>query len=434
MIDGMLAGIYRQAAGVAASATAWAARWERWRPVGERLGALPEAARTVLRAAPVLWIHAASMGELRGVRPLIGALRAHRPGRAVLVTTLTRTGLALARDLPEVDVATLLPLDAPRIVADFLDGLRLDAFCFTETEIWPTLLDALAARGVPAFMVSGRVSARTVARARWLRSLYAGALRDVECCMQTAEDAARIVTLGAVPARVHVAGSLKFEQVPGDPPESVRRLAARLAGRRLWVAGSTHAGEDEAVLDAQERLVETAPDLVLLLAPRHPERLDGVSRLLAGRGWAATSYEALTAGAAQLPERRAVVLLDVMGPLGHCYGLGVAAFVGGSLVPVGGHNVLEPARAARPVLVGPHTAASGEAVAQILAAGGGRRVGGAGELAGAVAELLAHPAAARAMGERAREAIAAGEGALARHLAVLDARLGQVLPARVVAG
>src|SRR4029079_6007863 len=142
-------------------------------------------------------------------------------GGVTLVTTLTRTGLALARELPEVDVATLLPLDAPRIVRGFLDGLALDAFCFTETEIWPTLLDELAARGIPAFMVSGRVSARTAARARWLRPLYAGALRAGAGCMQSDEDATRIVALGADPARVHVAGSLKFECVPGEAPDSV---------------------------------------------------------------------------------------------------------------------------------------------------------------------------------------------------------------------
>src|SRR5262249_7820783 len=153
--------------------------------------------RAIAARGPVLWLHAASVGELRAARPLLAALRARRPGRIVLVTTLTRTGLALARELPEADLAMLLPLDARRPVRHLLDMRELELFCFTETEIWPTLLAELEVRRIPACMVSGRVSARTAARARWLRPLYARALRSVLCCMQTPADAARVIALGA---------------------------------------------------------------------------------------------------------------------------------------------------------------------------------------------------------------------------------------------
>jgi 3-deoxy-D-manno-octulosonic-acid transferase len=395
-----------------------------WRRIADRLGRLPPADRVALAGGPVLWMHAASVGELRAVRPLLAALRGRRPGRVVLATTLTRTGLALARELPEVDAAMLLPLDATAPVRGLLDTLRPEAFCFTETEIWPTLLIELARRRVPACMVSGRVSARTARRTRWLRPVYRRALAEVVCCMQSEDDAARVIALGADPTRVHVAGNLKFEHVSGPAPDGVRTLGALLAGRPLLVAGSTHEGEEDAVLDAYQQVVARHPRLVLLLAPRHPERLDGVAQLVRGRGLALAAYRALVAGDATLDAGPTVVLLDMMGPLAHCYALCEAAFVGGSLVPVGGHNVVEPARAARPVLVGPYTATAGDAVKRILDAGGGHRVRSAEELARAVVELIENPAAARDMGHRARAAIAGGEGALTRHLALIEAHLG----------
>jgi 3-deoxy-D-manno-octulosonic-acid transferase len=417
-------GAMQVAAGTAALAAALPGAPSRWRGAADRLGRLGPVDRAAVGSGPVLWFHAASVGELRAVRPLLGTLRARRPGRVVLVSTLTRTGLTLARDLAEVDAATLLPLDAHGTVRTLLDGVALEAFCFTETEIWPTVLAEVAERGAPAFMVSGRVSPRTAARGRWLRPLYARALAEVVCCMQTADDATRVITLGADPARVHVAGSLKFEHVASDIPEGVRALASRLGARPVLVAGSTHDGEESVLLDAHARLVEHHPGLVLVLAPRHPERLEAVGLLVRDRGAALVSYRALTTGPAMVPEGGAVVLLDVMGPLAHCYALGVAAFVGGSLVPIGGHNVLEPARAARPVLVGPHTASVEDVVARLLSAGGARRVRSADDLVMAMRSLLDDPEVGREMGRRARDAIAVGEGALARHLAVIEARLG----------
>jgi len=429
--------VYEGAMGLAAGSTAMAAALPGvppgWRAAADRLGRLSPADRAALARGPVLWFHAASVGELRAVRPLIATLRSHRPGRVVLASTLTRTGLALARELPEVDATTLLPLDARAAVRALLDGVVLEAFCFTETEIWPTVLAEVAGRGAPAFMVSGRVSPRTAALARWLRSLYARALAPVECCMQTADDTTRVIGLGADPARVHVTGSLKFEHVASEVPDGVRALASRLGGRPALIAGSTHEGEESILLDVYARLAVDHPRLVLVLAPRHPERLERVGVLAGDRGASLVSYRELTTGTAALPDGAAVVLLDVMGPLAHCYALGVAAFVGGTLVPIGGHNVLEPARAARPVLVGPHTATVEDVVARILAAGGGRRVRSGDDLVAALGAILDDPDAGREMGRRAREAIAVGEGALARHLAVIEARLGPPAPRAAIA-
>jgi 3-deoxy-D-manno-octulosonic-acid transferase len=243
--------------------------------------------------------------------------------------------------------------------------------------------------------------------------------------MQSAEDAARIVALGAEPVRVHVAGSLKFDAGGVAMPPDVARLEELVtsAGRRVVVAGSTHEGEEAALLDAYDRVVRGHRDLVLLLAPRHPERLAAVADLITARGLPLVRYGALVAGEAALPDGPAVILLDVVGPLAHCYGLGTIAFVGGSLVPVGGHNVLEPARLARPILVGPHTGNARDVVDRLLAARAAVRVESVDALAWTLDHLLAHPDEAVAMGWRAQALVRTGQGAVERHMKIIAARL-----------
>jgi 3-deoxy-D-manno-octulosonic-acid transferase len=405
-----------------------------WRGVGDRLGRLAPDERAAASSAPAMWIHAASVGELTAVRPLLAQLRTRFPGRLVVVSTLTRTGLALARDLPDVHVALLLPLDAPGPIRGLLRTLRLEAFFFTETEIWPTLLTALAHERVPAIMVSGRISERTLSRARWLRPLYRSALATVTCCMQTEEDAARIIALGADPRRVQVAGSLKFDAEAVEPPAEVQVVAALVAGRKVVVAGSTHDGEETIVLDVLQKLALGHPGLLLLLAPRHPERFDGVAAAVTARGLPLVRWSALVAGTGAVPAEAGVILLDTVGVLAHCYALGQVAFVGGSLVPVGGHNVIEPARHSRPVVVGPHTKNAGPVVERLLAAGGGMRVGTADQLALALDHLLAEPERAHDMGLRAWSAAQTGQGAVERHMKIIATVLESATFARAATG
>src|SRR5262249_8638020 len=228
------------------------------------------------------------------------------------------------------------------------------------------------ARGIRMVRGGGRGGARTARRAAGLRPLYRRALAVVDCCMQTEEDAARIVALGADPRRVQVAGSLKFDAGGGDAPGDVERLAAAGGALRLIVAGRPRAGEGGRGLDACARVAAGRDDVALLLAPRHPDRLAAVAELVRARGLPLVSYANLGATPGPLPPR-AVVLLDVVGPLAHCYALGVLAFVGGSLVPAGGHNVIEPARAGRPILVGQHTENAAEVVERLVAGGAALR-------------------------------------------------------------
>ena len=432
MIERLAMGAYRGVMTAATAAAGLASRLPgapaRWQALGARLGRLSDDERALASGAPAVWLHAASVGELNAARPLLRRLRERFAERLCVVSTLTRTGLELARQSPEAQLALLLPLDAPGTVRRLLAHFQLEAFLFTETEIWPTLLAELAARGVPTFMVSGRLGPGTMRHARWLRPLYRHALAGVDCCMQSEEDAQRILALGADPRRVQVAGSLKFDGAAADPPPDVLRLAAALGARRMIVAGSTHAGEDEMVLEAFRRVLAGRADLTLLLAPRHPERLAAVADLVRAAGFPLARYSELaTLEEGQAP---AVILLDVVGPLAHCYALGVIAFVGGSLVPVGGHNVLEPARAGRPVLVGPHTEHAADTVERLVAGGAALRVGSAESLAWALAGLLDEPVRMADMGRRARALVEGGQGAVERHLKIIAARLSMTRFAR----
>jgi 3-deoxy-D-manno-octulosonic-acid transferase len=436
MMESLAVGAYRgvmtAAAGVAGAASRLPLAPARWRALGDRLGRLRPDERTLASGGTAIWLHAASVGELLAARPLLRRLRERFPERLYVVSTLTRTGLALAQSTPDAHLSLLLPLDAPTAVRRLLAHFALEAFLFTETEIWPTLLAELGERGIPTFMVSGRVGVGTAARARWLRPLYRRALASVDCCMQSEEDAARIMTLGADPRRVVVAGNLKFEGGTSDPPPDVGRLAAVIASRRTIVAGSTHEGEDEAVLEAYQRIAAGRGDVILLLAPRHPERVAAVAEKVRAAGLQLLRYSELAGageGTASLGSP-SVVLLDVVGPLAHCYALGTIAFVGGSLVPAGGHNVLEPARAARPILVGPHTANAGEVVERLIAGGGAMRVSSAESLAWALAGLLDEPERMADMGRRARALLESGHGAVERHLKVIAARLSMTRFAR----
>jgi len=406
----------------------------RWRTIGDRLGKLAAGDRAAATSAPALWVHAASVGELQAVRTLLPGLRQRWPGRLLVVSTTTRTGLALARELPEVHLAFLLPLDARATVQPLIRTLRLDGFLFTETEIWPTLLGELRAAGIPALMVSGRVGGRTIAKARWLRPLYRSALADVTCCMQTEEDARRIVALGAEPHRVHVAGSLKSAAEAPPPTPAVEAVGRALGtpARPLLIAGSTHEGEEAAALDAYRRALAVAPTLVLLLAPRHPERFARAAEVIRAAGMTPIRFAALAAGETAPASGPVVVLLDEIGTLASAYHLGRLAFVGGSLAPVGGHNVLEPARAGVPVLVGPHTANAADTVDALLDAGGGLRVESAEDFGDVVVSLLGDEARLARMGERGRLAAAAGADVVGRHLRLIGARLATAgAPAKV---
>jgi 3-deoxy-D-manno-octulosonic-acid transferase len=376
-----------------------------------------------LPAEPRCWIHAVSVGETITAVPLVDAIRQRWPELSIVLSTVTPTGAQVARErLAGRAVHRYFPLDLPGPVGRVVDAVRPRFFIAMETELWPNFIRALAARGVPCMIANGRVSDRSYRRYRLVRRLLAGVLRRISAFgMQSDEDARRILALGAPPERVVVTGSLKADAVADPAGVDWEQLLGLAPDETLWIAGSTHRGEDEVVLDAFVRLRTRRPRLVLLLAPRHPERAGDVERLARERGLDGVRRTALP-GAGR---RGAVVVLDTVGELAQLYRLATVVFIGGSLTDNGGHNMLEPALWARPVLFGPHTENFRDSAALLLEAGAAWRVQDGEALERAVGGLLDDPDGARAMGERGRAAVARRQGALRATMDLLEQMLAR---------
>jgi 3-deoxy-D-manno-octulosonic-acid transferase len=314
-----------------------------------------------------------------------------------------------------VDVR-FLPYDTPGAVARFMDRIQPRLAVIMETELWPNLYRQCERRGVPMVLASARLSAKSVARYRRLGSLARGIFSATSLiAAQTAVDAERFVAIGAPRDRTCVAGNIKFDLDIGPGVMEAGRALRSFFGssRPVWVAGSTHAGEEALVLAAH---TELPPDVLLLLVPRHPERFDAVAQLLAQGGW---KFARRSGGAPPDAEVR-VVLVDSVGVLAALYAAADAAFVGGSLVPIGGHNLLEPAALGVPVLTGPFTANGREIAQLLLSQGAALQVADAHELAAALRRLLSDPAERQRMGDSGRQIVESNRGSVARLLGLIE--------------
>ncbi len=390
------------------------------RGLPERLGRVPAWAGPV----PPVWLHAVSVGEVMAAIPLARELAGRRPDLPLLVSTVTDTGRNVAEQRLPGKQFVFFPVDLGWAVEPALDRLRPRIVLLTETEIWPNFIRACGARGVPVVLINGRISPRSYPRYRRVRRLFAQVLRGIRLfCMQTAQDAERILLLGAPADRVRVVGNLKYDFPNLGAAPDVAGVRARLAlppDRRLIVAGSTHRGEDEVLLEVFRDLRRSREDLCLLLAPRHPERLDEVERLVrrAGLTWVRRS---------QLPAKpldgASVILLDTMGELALLYAAATVVFIGGSLIPHGGQNMLEPAAVGRPVLHGPHMGNFAEMRDLFRQAGAAIQVEDGIGLGEKLAALLDDPARADRMGKAGRQIVETHRGAGRRTLDLLEALL-----------
>ncbi len=390
------------------------------RDLAQRLGRLGDG----LPPEPRCWIHAVSVGESAAAVPLVEEIRRRWPELGIVVSTITPTGARIVGErLAGTATHRYFPIDLPGPVRRALDAARPRFFIAIETELWPNFLRALARRRIPAMIANGRISDRSFRRYRWVRGLMRRVLANVSVfAMQTEEDARRIIALGAPPSRVVVTGNLKTDLVPeaaGDEPAVWRERLGLGADAPLWIAGSTHRGEDALVLDAFLGARVRCPGLALLLAPRHPERAGEVEELIRARGLAAVRRSRLPADRAP----GAVVILDTVGELAALYALAEVVFVGGSLVPIGGHNVLEPAMRGKPVLVGPHTSNFREGAELLQRSGGGLVVKDGAELERELARLLEDRELARRMGEAARHAFVGRQGAVSATLDLVGRHL-----------
>jgi 3-deoxy-D-manno-octulosonic-acid transferase len=398
-----------------------------WTGLPERFGWGPPTGGPAGGSASI-WLHAVSLGEVSAAAALVGALRARHPEIPFVLSTVTLTGRARAQALfaGEADIR-FLPYDTPGSVARFLARIRPRLAIIMETELWPNLLHECRRRAVPVVFASARLTQRSVSRYCRFGTLFSGVWgRNTLVAAQTAEDAERFIAIGATRERTRVIGNVKFDMQLGEAIiDQGRALRRRYLGPRpVWVAGSTHGGEEEQLLDAHSALLPELADALLVLAPRHPQRFDSVSSLLARRG---IRFDRRSLADAVRPEAQ-VLLVDTVGELAAFYAAADVAFVGGSLVPVGGHNLLEPAALGVPVITGPYNANSKDIARLLIETGGAMEVADAQALSGALRRLFADPALRQRVGARGREFVDAHRGSVERLIDLIDPLLAAQAP------
>jgi len=391
----------------------------------KRLGRVPQSLAGLDRNQPPIWLHAVSVGEVLAVSRLVGELDRAFPGHRLVVSTTTRTGQTLARERFGANRVFYCPLDLPWAVSAYLNVLQPSLLILAETEFWPNLLSGCYRRGIPVAVVNARISDRSWPRYRMLRGLWKPFLSRLRRVLaQSATDAERLKAIGCLPERVSVAGNLKFDVRPAQEAEATQLLRTLAPALKFLVAGSTLEGEEAALLAAWPLLLAADPLWTMVLAPRHPERFAAVAGLLEKSGiswvkrsdWRAQTPEPLKPGE--------IVLLDTIGELASVYSLASVAFVGGSLIPAGGHNPLEPAQFGVPIVMGPHYF-NFRAITDDLLAHHALHIATEVNLAVVLVGLLQNPSAAQSMGERARQIFEQQAGATARTVAAVQELLAE---------
>jgi 3-deoxy-D-manno-octulosonic-acid transferase len=388
--------------------------------MAERFGAVPDEVAT-----GSVWFHTVSAGETIAAAPLILELRALFPELPFLVTTMTPTGSAQVREKLGDDVAHMYaPYDFPDVVRKFFDRVQPRAIILMETELWPNWIATARARNVPTMLVNARLSEKSARGYARLSALVGEMLQNltlIACQSRAHRD--RFIGLGAQAQSVIVAGSVKYDQqLPTDFEQRVAKLRARAGmsvNDRVWIAASTHPGEDEIVIRAHESLCRRFPNTKLVLVPRHPVRTKAVIELLSKAGFKSVRQSAL-ANESQMAQ---VLVGDVMGSLQYLYGLAEVAFVGGSFVDVGGHNPIEPALCDLPIVTGPHQFNFTDIMEALSQAGGLTSVTDDQQLAQAVGDWFADPDARLQAGQAAARVVAANRGARDRVRDLVGARI-----------
>lgn len=371
-----------------------------------------------------IWIHAVSMGEVQAAAPLVRQIAKRFEDRQILITTVTPTGAAQVAKLFGDSVAhAFIPFEMPTAVRRFFNDVKPELALIMETEIWPNLYRGCGIRDIPLILVSARISPRSLGGYRRFLPLFRETLsHGIIIAAQTKADAERFRSLGASSVRTWVIGNIKFDiELDENLAENGRMLRAEMFGERpVWIAASTHEAEEEAVLAAHAQLKQKFPDLLLVVVPRHPERFAEVRKLIEQHQFSCVS-RTQDRGCEVTTD---VFLLDTMGELPLFYAASDIAFVGGSLVPVGGHNLLEPAALGLPVISGPNVFNAQEIADMFVDEGACEIVQDAPDLANEIEKLLADPDAAKAMGERGRDIVQSNRGSLAKLLGLLEPLIG----------
>ena len=385
----------------------------------ERLGHVPARVLDAVGSRPVIWVHAVSVGEVLAASRLIADLEARAPGYRVLVSTTTRTSQELARKKFGEDRVFYFPLDFNWGIRRYIALFRPALVVLLETEFWPNFLAACRRNRIPVAVVNGRISDRSYPRYLRLRSLWKKILSGVSFALaQTPEDQSRLVAIGMDADRVRVGGNLKFDVRSAEAAQVTQDLKNNLPPHaKLVVAGSTLEGEEKMLLQAWPKVVAACPEARMVLAPRHPDRFTPVAALLKSSGLPWTRRSEWATDTRELPPG-SVFLLDSIGELASVYSLATIAVVGGSFVPAGGHNPLEPAQFAVPVVMGPNYA-NFRAIVETLRAENAVSIAGEAELQKTLIDMLLHPEEAGRIGSRAQIVFERESGATDRAVEAL---------------
>jgi len=381
--------------------------------IKERLGGFPD-----LASKNPIWVHAASVGEVLCAIPLLKKIKQHTPADEIVLTTMTPMGHETAKKLvPEANWILFFPVDHPWIIWRILRKIHPRLLLIAETELWPNLLRSCSRKRIPVILFNGRISEKSFRGYLLFRSIFKRCLESILLfLMQTEEDRSRIIEIGASPDRTKVAGNIKFDQnLPSITPESTLEMFASLnlqGDEAILIAGSTHPGEEEIVIQVFKRLREVHPQLLLILAPRHLDRLKEVEKILRNEGcsWKRRSSLPLL----KRNEIPSVILLDTMGELMRLYSIGTIVFIGGSLVSIGGHNPLEPLFYKKCVLFGPYMFNFLEISRRLISEGGAILVKDPEELASQLKRLLLNQRARNEVGERGYQFVKRHRGATER--------------------
>jgi 3-deoxy-D-manno-octulosonic-acid transferase len=369
----------------------------------QKLGRLRKSVMRTIKGTRPIWVHAVSVGEVMAAHPLIRELKKKYPDRKLILSTVTITGHYTAkRRVPEADAVFYFPFDYPWVVRRVIQGINPVIVLVAETELWPNFFRELKRAGIPSAVINGRISPKSHKNYLKFSAFFRQVFEQVTLfCMQSEEDAARIKDIGALPEKVIVTGNLKFDQ---KIPTAQLIPVVIEPSAKVITAGSTHRGEEAALLEVFTRLREKFPKLALIIAPRHPERFDEVEGLINSAGYECQRRTKIRGSL------KDVLLLDTIGELRAFYALCDIAFVGGSLVKVGGHNLLEPAVMKKPVIFSRFMFNFKEISEALLSAGGGIMVRDKGDLYIQLEGLLSDPERAKRIGERAYGVIAANSG------------------------
>jgi len=391
----------------------------------QRLGYISHDVHSTLKQDRPVWLHAVSVGEVIASIPIMKRIKRDYPDLRLVVSTVTATGnYTVLQKVPEADAIIYFPYDYYFIVNKVINTINPCIFIHTETEIWPNFLWALRARGIPSVIVNGRLSSRSSRGYHSFKWLFREVFDQVSAFgMQSQIDCERVIAMGVNPDKVLLTGNMKFDQNISDALASNHR--EMLAGlhlsndTRIFIAGSTHSGEEEIVLNVYEKLVADAKGLVLILAPRHPERFQEVEKMIRKRGLIVARKTAIgkNQNSATPPQ---VILLDTIGELSRIYGIADVVFVGGSLVDIGGHNILEPVVHRKPVIFGPHMQNFPEITATLRKSGAGILVNSEEELLAYARTFLEDREKAQAIGEKGFQVIQLHQGATERNMELIN--------------